>query len=110
MVEHNKFIIKGRHILNNGKKPGSMTDFLNDQSNFKNTNTQMSDSSFQKNHDSTIGHPNNEEEKLGRLHVQIRKDLLSKLWETVFKRKKSIEYKKRATQRAVIEEALENYL
>ena len=110
MAEHNKFIAKGSYILGCGKKPGSMSDFLNDQSNPKNTNAQMGNSSFQENHNFTNDHSNHEEEKLGRLHVQIREDLLSRLWETVFKRKKSIEYKKKATQRAVIEEALENYL
>ncbi len=110
MAAHNKFIAKGGHILDCSEKPGSMSDFLNDQSNPKNTNTQMSNSSFQKKHNLTNGHSNNIEEKLGRLHVQIREDLLSRLWETVLKRKKKKEHKKRATQRAVIEEALENYL
>jgi hypothetical protein len=49
-------------------------------------------------------------EELGRLHIQIRQDLIEKLLDTVFKRKRDRKVKNRkATQRAVIEEALEMY-
>jgi hypothetical protein len=49
-------------------------------------------------------------EELGRLHIQIRQDLIEKLLDTVFKRKRDRKVKNRkATQRAVIEEALEIY-
>lgn len=49
-------------------------------------------------------------DELGRLHIQIRKDLIDKLIETVYKRKAAQKTKRRnATQRAVIEEALESF-
>ena len=53
---------------------------------------------------------NMKKEALGRLHLQIRQDLMEKLLEVVFKRKRNPKYKGRdATQRSVIEEALECY-
>ncbi len=49
-------------------------------------------------------------EKIERLHVHIRKDLADKLLEMVFKRKCDRKMKKhQATQRVIIEEALEEY-
>ena len=45
-----------------------------------------------------------------RLHVQIRKDLADKLIEAVYLRKRDSPHKKNAaTQRIIIEEALEHY-
>ena len=49
-------------------------------------------------------------EELGRLHIQIRQDLIEKLLDMVFKRKSDRKVRNRnATQRAVVEEALEMY-
>jgi hypothetical protein len=49
-------------------------------------------------------------ERLGRLHIQIRQDLIDRLLEEVFKRKRTPKMKKRtASQRAIIEEALDQY-
>ena len=49
-------------------------------------------------------------EKIERLHVHIRKDIADRLLEMVFKRKCDRKMKKhRATQRVIIEEALEEY-
>ena len=53
---------------------------------------------------------NMKKETLGRLHLQIRQDLFDRLLDTVFQRKRNPKYKGRdATQRSVIEEALEFY-
>jgi hypothetical protein len=49
-------------------------------------------------------------EKIERLHVHIRKDLADALLEMVFRRKCDRKMKKKqATQRVIIEEALEEY-
>lgn len=49
-------------------------------------------------------------ETLTRLHVHIREDLADKLLETVFRRKRERQRKQKdATQRVIIEEALEEY-
>ena len=49
-------------------------------------------------------------EKIERLHVHIRKDLADRLLEMVFKRKCDHKVKKnQATQRVIIEEALDEY-
>ena len=50
------------------------------------------------------------QKKLGRLHIQINQDLLDRLLKTVFERKRDRNITTReATQRAIIEEALEGY-
>jgi hypothetical protein len=47
---------------------------------------------------------------LGRIHIQIRQDLIDQLLKTVFERKRNHKATAReATQRAIIEEALEEY-
>ena len=49
-------------------------------------------------------------EGVARLHVHIRKDLADKVLETVFKRKRDRKImRKNATQRIIIEQALEDY-
>jgi len=49
-------------------------------------------------------------ERVVRLHVHIRKDLADKILETVFKRKRDNKImRKDATQRIIIEQALEDY-
>lgn len=48
--------------------------------------------------------------KPGRLHIQIRQDLIDRLLDAVFKRKRDPNTKKKvASQRMVVEEALEQY-
>jgi hypothetical protein len=47
--------------------------------------------------------------KLGRLHIEVRLDLVKQLMQRVFKRKCDPDLRGRATQRAIIEEALEEY-
>ena len=48
-------------------------------------------------------------EALGRLHLQVRRDLSEKLLEAAFKRKRDPKFKGRASQRSVVEDALERY-
>jgi len=46
---------------------------------------------------------------LGRLHLQLRRDLSEKLLDAVFKRKRDPKFKGRASQRSVVEDALDRY-
>jgi len=48
-------------------------------------------------------------EALGRLHLQVRRDLSEKLLEAAFKRKRDPRFKGRASQRSVVEDALDRY-
>jgi hypothetical protein len=111
-----QFRAKGSNILND--KPFSINDFLND-SPLKSENTQthnptttqihtvMNGSRNEKTNDQL---PGSENEPPGRLHLQIRQDLIEKLLDTVFRRKRDPKFKGRdATQRSVIEDALEHY-
>jgi len=96
-----KFKTKGASIL---KGPSNIRDFINDSSGHK-ENTQIHKNTFPQFHKAPAQHS-----KLGRLHLQIRQDLIDKLIDTVFRRKRDQkESNKKATQRAIIEEALENY-
>ena len=47
--------------------------------------------------------------KLGRLHIEVRIDLVQQLMQRVYQRKCDPNLKGRSTQRAVIEEALNEY-
>lgn len=51
----------------------------------------------------------NTEEALGRLHLQVRRDLSDKLLDAAFKRKRDPRFKGRASQRSVVEDALDRY-
>jgi hypothetical protein len=110
-----KFKSKGSNILKGqGSMPDSMKDFLNDTQKHKSINTQLHENTNPEINNSTNEHllqgPNYQKEELGRLHIQIRQDLIEKLLDTVFKRKRDRKVKNRnATQRAIIEEALETY-
>ncbi len=118
-----KFKSKAAIILSNQKsRPDSMEDFLKNTQLHKSTTAQLHDNTEPKSHNFTnedLPKPTNyqlhrtaktQKEELGRLHVQIRQDLIEKLLDTVFKRKRDRKIKNRnATQRAVIEEALEMY-
>ena len=48
-------------------------------------------------------------EALGRLHLQVRRDLSENLLDVVFKRKRDPKFKGRASQRSVVEDALDQY-
>ena len=102
MKKAEKFKHKGENILKN--LPTGIKDFLYN-SPLKDENTHP--------HNSTkpqISISKEEKEDLGRLHIQIRQNLIDKIVATVFKRKSNPKIIKRnATQRAVIEEALEMY-
>ena len=128
-----KFKSKGASILKAKKSgPDSMTEFLEDPTSQK-TAGQSSAGPDAQNHNNAIAqthtsakakthktHANNTTEALEsnqptpenieRLHVHIRKDLADELLEMVFKRKCDRKMKKKeATQRVIIEEALEEY-
>ena len=107
-----RFKSKGAIIL---KGPHSMEDFLKDS-----TITQIHKTTIPQKHQSTDGYNNKAlntkttgppvQENLGRLHIQIRQGLIDQLLDTVFKRKRDPKVNNRtASQRAIVEEALENY-
>ena len=117
-----KFKSKAASILEGPKsKPDGMDAFIKNTRLHKTTNTQLHKNSEPKIHNLTIQDlpkptngqthiTSNAQNELGRLHVQIRQDLIEKLLDTVFKRKCDRKIKNRnATQRAIIEEALEKY-
>jgi len=103
-----QFRSKGSDILQ--ARPSGIGEFLNDLSP-QSVNTHSHSSSYPH-----INEPRantrvpGETEPLGRLHLQIRQDLLDKLIDVVFERKRDPKFRKRnATQRSVIEDALESY-
>jgi hypothetical protein len=118
-----KFKSKGENILRGQQPgPGSMEDFLKDTQNHKDTIPHLHESLNPQKDNSTNDHflkvtnypihksSKEQKHKLRRLHIQIRQDLLDKLLDIVFKRKLDPKIKNRnATQRVVIEEALECY-
>jgi hypothetical protein len=110
-----KFKIKGTNILKEQQtRPNSMKDFLNDPLTECEKDTQPHKNIIPQLHKITNPQKHNalevEKEELGRLHIQIRQDLLDRLLDIVFKRKRNPKIRNQiATQRAIIEEALENY-
>lgn len=111
-----QFRAKGSNILKD--RPFGIGDFLNGLSPrsentqiLKNTNTQIYTTQVRAKKGETDNRsPNIEHEALGRLHLQIRQNLIEKLLDAVFKRKRDPRFKGRdATQRSVIEDALEHY-
>ena len=133
-VEPGKFKSKGSNILKAQKAgPKSMNEFIEDKpaktaqiqkgsvaqlckstdpqnhnftsvQNRNNTKTQTSDEN------KSSATKNIEPEAVERIHVQIRKDLADKLIEMVYARKREGKVKKRnASQRQIIEQALEEY-
>jgi hypothetical protein len=115
-----KFKSKGENILRS--RPESMEDFLNDTQNHKPTIPQLHKSTDTQKpksaDDHTLKGTNHQmhkttkaqSHKLCRLHIQIRQDLADRLLDLVFKRKLDPKIKNRnASQRVIIEEALENY-
>ena len=117
-----KFKKKGQSILNSA--PNSMKDFLEDQK-----DTQMQKDAIAKSHKTTkpqihksanvqsrnytesqnADGSERDNDKLERIHVQIRKDLADKLMEMVYARKRKGKSKRNASQRHIIENALEEY-
>jgi hypothetical protein len=119
----NKFKSQAEKILRYEKsEPNNMEDFLKNTQSHKGTTTDLHNNTNAQMQNLTNEHlPKStnhqmhmtskvQSEELGRLHIQIKQDLIEKLLDTVFKRKRDRKVKNRkATQRAVIEEALEMY-
>lgn len=110
-----KFKTKGANILKGQQTtPNSMEDFLKDSSEEYEKAKKIHKNTFPQFHKTSVPQIHRasefQQEELGRLHIQVRKDLVDKLLDTVFKRKRDHKVNSRdATQRAIIEEALENY-
>ncbi len=118
-----KFKSKGEAILKSQRpSPASMVDFLTYTQNHKGAGPQMHKSTNLQKHNCAnenflrainyqMRKPSKEQKhKVCRLHIQIRQDLVDKLLDTVFKRKRDPDVRMRdASQRAIIEAALEEY-
>lgn len=102
-----KFRFKGSEILGRGP-PSSMEDFLNDSADSSEAHPPSSKPENPQTHSSTFV-DSELPPRLGRLHIEIRLDLVQQLLTLVLKRKCDPQLKQKATQRAVIEEALEEY-
>ena len=92
------FRAKGADILKDGVS--GIGDFLGDSLS-RHENPQL--------HKPTIPQMHTKPEALGRLHLQVRRDLNEKLLDEVFKRKRDPKFKGRASQRSVVEDALDQY-
>ncbi len=115
-----KFKSRGTSILKSA--PSSMKEFLNDgykedslkseasekyaQIN-KDTITQTHNNTNHQNQDGHYEESCKNSNEITRIHVHIRKELTDKMFNLMFRRKKN--RKGIATQRAIIEEALEGY-
>jgi len=101
-----QFRSAGKNILADGDTPpNSVEDFLNDDI----PSAYLHKSPIPQIQRSSNGQ-NLNQDNLGRIHIQIRKDLAVALWGLVFERKSDPYIKgRKATQRAIIEEALESY-
>jgi hypothetical protein len=115
-----RFKKKGQSIL--GSRPNSMKDFLEDQ-----RDTQMQNDTIAQLHKTTkpqihksanvqsrkytqdSNGSERDTDRLERIHVQIRKDLADKLIELVYAQKRKGKSKRKASQRHIIEQALEEY-
>jgi LPS O-antigen subunit length determinant protein (WzzB/FepE family) len=119
MKKKDRFKQKGQNILNS--RPSSMRDFLEDQKDtqmHKDAITQLHKTTKPQKHKSANVQSCNytesqnadgserDNDRLERIHVQIRKDLADKLIEMVYVRKRE---GKKATQRHIIEQALKEY-
>jgi len=117
-----RFKDKGRAILGSREPiPSSVEDFIKDETETSNpaatkkyTNTHLRVSSqipSQSIESQTQDPPKPDVEPLGRLHIEIRQDLMDQLLELVFQRKRDPYIKGRAaTQRGIIEEALQYFI
>ena len=117
-----RFKNKGRAILGSREPlPSSVEDFIKDvtenldpvveTTNYSNTHLRVSSQiPSQTTIPQSQGSPKPDMEPLGRLHIEIRQDLMDQLLELVFQRKRDPYIKGRAaTQRGIIEEALQYY-
>ena len=95
------FRAKGADILKDGVS--GISDFLGDSLSWR-ENPQLHKPTIPQIHTKPDTH-----EALGRLHLQVRRDLSEKLLEAAFKRKRDPKFKGRASQRSVVEDALEQY-
>ena len=102
-----KFRSKGSEILGRGP-PSSVESFLNDSAESPEAHPHSPNPENPQTHSPTFVE-SELSSKLGRLHIEIRMDLVQQLLNLVFQRKCDPKLKRRATQRAVIEEALEEY-
>jgi hypothetical protein len=103
----NMFKSKANIILK--KPPRSMKEFLENSSENRH---EKSDVQINKCAEPQILNSSNENESSEdhvRLHVHIKQDLANKVLELVYQRKRNHKTKKEASQRAIIEEALEMY-
>lgn len=107
-LSKNSFKEKASAMIN--PAPQSMKDLLENNSK---TSVSNNDGQIHKNTNEDIhnsGKNRNQTVKFARFHVHIRQKLADKVFEAVFERKKSKgKIKKEASQRAIIEEALELY-
>jgi hypothetical protein len=95
------FRAKGADILKDGVS--GISDFLGDSLS-RHENPQLHKPTMPQMHTKPDTH-----KALSRLHLQVRRDLSEKLLEAVFKRKRDPKFKGRASQRSVVEDALEQY-
>jgi hypothetical protein len=113
-----RFKLKGQSILNS--RPNSMKDFLEGRKDVqihKNSTAQLDKPTKaqlhktvpaqNRNHPDVPGKSNQNTDE--RIHVHIRKDLADKLIEMVYARKRAGKSKRNASQRHIIEEALDEY-
>jgi glutamyl-tRNA reductase len=103
-----RFKQKGQSILSG---PNSMKDFLEEQKDTQMHKTikpqkHKSPNVKSRNYTQDLNGCEQDNDKLERIHVQIRKDLADKLIEMVYVRKRQ---GKKGTQRHIIEQALEEY-
>ena len=92
------FRSKGADILKDGVSGTS--DFLGDSLS-RRENPQL--------HKPTIPQMHAKPDALGRLHLQVRRDLSEKLLDAAFRRKRDPKFRGRASQRSVVEDALDQY-
>ena len=92
------FRAKGADILKDGVS--GISDFLGDSLS-RHENPQL--------HKPTIPQMHTEPDAVARLHLQVRRDLSEKLLDATFKRKRDPKFKGRASQRSVVEDALDQY-
>ena len=95
------FRAKGADILKDGVS--GISDFLGDSLS-RRENPQLHKPTMPQMHTEPDTY-----EALGRLHLQVRRDLSEKLLDATFKRKRDPKFKGRASQRSVVEDALEQY-
>ena len=103
-----EFKLKGTKILKLQKRPANIKEFLRKNSD------DVSENDLQTcNTKETHPHisPNTQDRAYTeRLHLHIRKDLADKIYELIFSRKRNPDFKRKdASQRAIVEEALEEY-